>query len=586
MLAAAQQLTSGSGVQYLDWVVIVVYGLGMLAIGVYYSLKTKTTEDYLLGGRSMGSSMIGLSLFSTLFSTITYLAIPGEMINKGPVALCWMFGLPVVYIVVCMVLIPRIMALPVTSGYELLEIRLGRGIRLLGSGIFLATRMLWMALIIHVTSNTILVPVLQLPEGSGIWVALIIGVITVLYTFMGGLRAVVLTDVIQTFILFGAAVISVILVTIKMGGVGAWWPTTWAPTWDKQPLFSLDPHVRVTVIGSIIWMTVWWICTAGSDQMAIQRYLATRDAPAARRAFVWTLASNIFVTVVLASLGFALLGFFNSHPEFLKADGVYLKTDYTMEGQADKLFPYFIVRFLPAGLTGLVISGLLAAAMSSLASGINSACSVITADFIDPIIGRAATEKANVRRNKLISLLVGLLGISMSLLIAKVPGNILEVTTRTNHVFVAPLFGLFLMAMFVPWATPLGTAVGALAGCVVAVFFAYWDLITGLEPLSFQYISLISLVVNLLISIPVSLNSTKSGFAIAIVGGVGTVMSVLMIIGPRYNDFGPTVCWWSLAASVVLFLMGMGVMRARSVAKPLKMATLPTGSTQVRRPDF
>jgi len=496
--------TSG-GLFLLDWVVIVVYGLGMLAIGLYYSLHTKDTEDYLLGGRSMRSSSIGLSLFATLFSTITYLAIPGEMMNKGPVALCWMLGLPVVYVVVCTVLIPRIMALQVTSGYELLETRLGRGNRRLASGIFIVTRMVWMGLIIFVTSDTILVPILGLSPRSGFWIAMVIGIVTVVYTFMGGLRAVVLTDVIQSFILFGAAVAVVLLVSRDMGGIGAWWPTEWSPTWDKQPLFSWDPTVRVTVVGSFVWMTMWWICTAGSDQMAIQRYLATRDAPAARKAFVITLASNVFVSVVLGSLGFALLGFFKAHPEYLKADGVHLTTDYTIEQNADKLFPYYIVRFLPAGVTGLVVSGLLAAAMSSLASGINSVCSVITADFVDPMIGRAATERANVRRNKIISLFVGLMGIALSLLIGKVHGNILEVTTRTNHVFVAPLFGLFLMAMFIPFVTPLAAAIGTLAGCIVAIFFAYWDMITNGPQLSFQWISLIALVADFAVAIPLSL---------------------------------------------------------------------------------
>ena len=291
------------------------------------------------------------------------------------------------------------------------------------------------------------------------------------------------------------------LITIKLGGVSAWWPQGWSPTWDKQPLFSLDPHVRVTVIGSIIWMTVWWICTAGSDQMAIQRYLATRDAPAARKAFVITLVSNVLVTALLGSLGFALLGYFRSHPELLHAGG----KNYTIEKNADMLFQHYIVYCLKPGMTGLVISGLLAAAMSSLASGINSACSVITSDFIDPIFGRAATEKGNIRRNKLISLGVGLIGIAASLLVGRVTGNILEVTTRTNHVFVAPLFGLFLMAMFIPFSTPLGAVMGALASCIVAILIAYWDLITGLQPLSFQWISLVALIVHLGVGIPVSL---------------------------------------------------------------------------------
>lgn len=549
---------------WADWVVIVAYGLWMLGIGLYYSLRTKDTEDYLLGGRSMRSSSIGLSLFATLFSTITYLALPGEMINKGPVALCWMLGLPVVYVVVCRVLIPRIMALRVTSGYELLESRLGVGNRRLASGIFLVTRMLWMALIIYITSDKILVPILNLPEGQGFYISLVVGLVTVAYTFMGGLRAVVLTDVIQTFILFAAAITALALITFTMGGFSAWWPAEWSPTWDQQPVFSWDPKVRVTLIGSMVWMTVWWICTAGSDQMAIQRYLATRDAPAARKAFVWTLVSNIFVTLLLGSLGLALLGFFKAHPEYLKADGEFLKLDLTIQKDADKLFPYFICRFLPTGIVGLVISGLLAAAMSSLASGINSACSVISSDFIDPIFGRASTEKANVLRNKLISLVVGVVGIAASFLIEKVPGNILEVTTRTNHVFVAPLFGLFLMALFIPFATPIGAVVGTLASCVVAVFIAYWDLITGQPPLSFQWISLTALIVSIAVGIPASLSPRKTGFVIAVWGAGGTVLCTLLIAGPRYQDFGPAPCWCGWVGSVLLFLIGAGMFAAKT----------------------
>jgi len=280
-----------------------------------------------------------------------------------------------------------------------------------------------------------------------------------------------------------------------MGGVAAWWPTEWSPNWDEQPVFSLDPTCRVTLVGSIVFMTVWWICTAGSDQMAIQRYLATRDTQAARRAFLITGIANIVVTICLAALGFALLGFFQAHPP----EGLSIQDD------ADKLFPHYIVRFLPPGITGLVISGLLAAAMSSLSSGINSSCSVISVDFVDRFRTGDDSDADRVRRTKLIAVISGLVAVLLSSLMGRVTGNIMEVTVRTNHVFVAPLFGLFFMALFVRFATPFGTACGALAGCGVAVVIAYWDLITGRPPLSFQWISLISLAVNLAVAIPLSL---------------------------------------------------------------------------------
>jgi len=233
--------------------------------------------------------------------------------------------------------------------------------------------------------------------------------------------------------------------------------------------------------------------------MAIQRYLATRDAKAARRAFLVTGLANIIITLCLASLGF-----FQTHPELL-AQGM------TIDQDGDKLFPFFIVRFLRPGITGLVIAGLLAAAMSSLSSGINSASSVVSVDFVDRFRppDRVDSDAAQMRRARLIAVVSGLAAVLLSTVMGGVTGNIMEVTVRTNHIFVAPLFGLFFMALFVPFATTVGTIVGAVAGCAVAVVIAYWDLITGGATLSFQWISLISLTVNMAVAIPLSAATYK-----------------------------------------------------------------------------
>lgn len=492
----AQTQIAGGGLHPIDWAVIALYMLGMLSIGLYYALRTNDSDDYLLGGRQMKSSAVGLSLFATLLSTISYLAMPGEMINKGPVILFNLLALPIAYVVAGWFLIPHFMKLRMTSAYEILETRLGLKVRLLASTIFLSTRLLWMALIMYVTADKVLVPMLGWDPKWTPLVAAIIGLITVVYTSMGGLRAVVVTDVIQSFILLGGAILSIIMISHAMGGVQAWWPTEWSPSWDDQPLFSWDLHVRATVVGSIVYMTVWWICTAGSDQLAIQRYLATRDVKTARQVFMVTGIANVVVSFCLACLGFALLGFFQLHPEYLEA------AKLTMANDGDKIFPFYIIKFLPIGITGLVISGLLAAAMSSLSAGINSSCSVISADFFDRFVKKDVTEKARVRRTRIISVVSGLITVALSTTMGKVTGNIMEVTVRTNHIFVAPLFALFFMALFVPFAEPFGTAIGALAGCVIAIVIAYWDLFTGNEPLSFQWVSLISLIVNLGISIP------------------------------------------------------------------------------------
>jgi SSS family solute:Na+ symporter len=153
--------------------------------------------------------------------------------------------------------------------------------------------------------------------------------------------------------------------------------------------------------------------------------------------------------------------------------------------------------------------------MSSLSSGINSASSVIMTDFVERFAQRKRAEASRIRWSRYLAAASGLVAVLLSSLMGWVPGNILAVTAKTNHVFVAPLFGLFLMALFVPFATSLGTLCGALAGCVAAIAVAYWDVITGGlasagllaaggPEVSFQWISLTSLVANLLVAVPIS----------------------------------------------------------------------------------
>ena len=124
----------------MDWIVVAIYALGMLAIGFHFKRKTKTTDDYMLGGRKMKPWNIGLSLFATLFSAITYLAMPGEMVKHGPMMWSKIASLPFVYAIVGWFLIPHIMKLRVSSAYELLEVRLGVKIRTLASVFFLLMR--------------------------------------------------------------------------------------------------------------------------------------------------------------------------------------------------------------------------------------------------------------------------------------------------------------------------------------------------------------------------------------------------------------------------------------------------------------
>lgn len=463
----------------LDWIVIGLYAVGMLAVGWYYSRRTATTEDYLLGGRNMKPLNVGLSLFATLLSTISYLAYPGEMIRYGPMVLAMVVAYPFIVLVVGWWMIPFFMRLQVTSAYQILEIRLGLGVRMLGSVFFLSLRLLWMAVIIYATTDKILVPLLGLDSSATPWLCAILGLITVTYTSMGGLRAVVLTDVVQTVILLGGAVLTVILITVYLGGIQSWWPDQWAAHWPEPKAY--DPNERITFFGIIVATFTWWICTSGSDQMAIQRYLATKDVKAARNVLITTLGANTVVNILLTLVGLSLLAYFRLNPHLIP-DG------QTVLSDADRLFPQFIAVALPTGLSGLVVAGLLAAAMSSLSSGVNSSCSVITVDFIDRFRRSKENDLDHVRLAKYVSVVVGAAVVVLSAYVGVVQGNLLEIAYKVVNLITAPLFGLFFMAMFVRWAKGWATIVGAMCGLAVVVAISFWKELTGsTEGISFLW---------------------------------------------------------------------------------------------------
>ena len=476
----------------LDWLVVIVYGVGMLLVGWWYS-RVRNVEDYLLGGRAMNPLAVGISLYATLMSTLTYLAVPGEMIQHGPMILSGVLSYPFVYLVIGKHMIPFIMKLKVVSAYEILERRFGLSVRLAGSLIFLGLRVFWMSLIVHATADVILVPLMGLDPSATPWVCAVMAIVTIIYTSMGGLQAVVFIDVLQTSIMLAGAILSLAIITYRVGGMDAWWPHTWAAHWDEPSLF-FTPGSRVSVGMVILSSFIWYTCTAGSDQLAIQRYLATRDAPSARRMFGYSLLCDLFVSTLLAALGLALFAYFTLHPEML-ADGD------TITGNADRLLPQFIVRVLPAGIAGLVVAGILSAAMDSLSSGLNSASSVITEDWLDRFRRIQLPESGEIRQAKLVCWFLGLVVVILSLLAGFVSGNLLEMCYKFVNLLTTPLFILFFMAMFIPWATTFGTWAALLATLSVAIGVAYFEWFG----LSFLWIMPVSLVAGILVGCIASL---------------------------------------------------------------------------------
>lgn len=507
---SAESVVRGFG--FADWAVLFVYAVVLVGIGFYYSRRQSTSEEYFVAGRNLAPFLAGVSLYATMFSTLSYIGNPGETAQNGPVLLCLnLVSLPAIYLIVGYLIIPPIMRLQVTSAYELLETRLGRPIRLMGSGIFIVIRLLWMALMLYTTA-LVLVTVLSWDTRWLMPIMICTGVVTTVYTLYGGIKAVVITDVLQFFVLLLGAIITVVFVTMLMGGVGAWWPEKWADHWAPQPFFSLDPGVRVTMVGTFVGNIIWWVTTSGSDQMAIQRYLSTRDAAAARRAFLHNSIAGASVTVILGLVGLAVLGFFRANPSSLPAA-------LSLSKNGDALFPHFVSHILPVGLRGVLVAGMLAAAMSSVSSGISSIITVLSKDFMATFWPHSQRSDASrLKMAHILAAVVGMVIIAGSQLANIVPGNLIEVCGKTINLFICPMFGLFFLALFVPFATPFGALLGAIYSMAAAILVAYWDVITGGARISFQWISPIAFVTSIVFSCLFSLLPTR-GKSAAILAG-------------------------------------------------------------------
>ncbi len=476
----------------LDYTAVAAYLLTMLLVGRYYARRTETAEGYLLGNRTMKPVRVGLSLFVTLLSTISLIAIPGELIKHGPWLWLGLLAMPVTVFITCRWVVPRFMAFQpgkcegfmdrepsadgrfvkltpmyrmtrfpgqIRTAYELLEFRLGPRIRYVAGLLFILRRCLWMGLIVHVTSKLIVAPLVKMPSLA---VAVLLVGVTILYSACG-FRAVVAADVIQSAVLLAAVLLTLGIISYRCN----WIPTEWPSHW-RTLSWGYHPFERLTVFACFApTLLASWVV---SDQMEVQRFLCTKSVKDARRVLIIAQLLAVVATVLLVCVGLALMGYYGT-------------------ANADKLFPRFMAE-LPGGFKGLLLCGILAAAMSSLSSGINSCVGVWSNDLRrrrgETGLCRLWAYPKSTSNNRpvafrLTSIIVGAFVFALSLAIAYVPGNLMEIVARVVGVAVAPLGGLFFLAMFVRYAKPSGAYAGLVAGWCVYVWAAF------VAPISFVW---------------------------------------------------------------------------------------------------
>jgi Na+/proline symporter len=321
------------------------------------------------------------------------------------------------------------------------------------------------------------------------------GVVATVYTVAGGLRAVIWTDVVQVVLMLGGAIMTMIVVAVETGSTpGDWYAAVAAPNaTGSLKWFSWNPFERSTILTVALSMFTWHVCTHTANQMTVQRYFSAGTLQGARRSFVVGSLTGVLINLLLLGVGLALFYYYR---EVSAPEGVDPRTS-----DADKIFPRCAMHRLPAGLAGAWLAAMLAAAMSSIDSGINSAASVLTVEWHRRRPQNAEEARGGgIRGAKLLTLVLGLSITAAAFGLDRLTAgrNIIEMMVRSFNCFTGPLGGMFFLGMFARRVGNRAATVAALAGLAASISLAYGDKLYGLAKApSFTFVQPVSLVVTI-----------------------------------------------------------------------------------------
>ncbi|MAV36890.1 MAG: hypothetical protein CMJ59_15695 [Planctomycetaceae bacterium] len=476
------------GLTGLDFVVITIYLVATMSMGFWIARGQHSTEDFFVGGRQLPAWAVGISILASLLSTITYLGMPGEMFRTGVGFLTRQLGVPLVLVVVWFLWIPFFMRLNLTSAYEYLERRFNYPVRVLGAILCLLLLLGWMSVVVLTASRAMAeITYLNLPWFFGVntpdfrdadlhAIILAIGLFSVIYTTLGGIRAVIWTDVIQFFILIGGALFTIGFVAVDTGsGLSEWMEAQRAyPHRESVEWFSWDIGNRSTVFFISVGMFFWFCCTHGSNQVALQRYFTVKDVRAARKSYLVSALSSFGLSIILAGVGLSLL-YFIQHHELPAAAGVESAEQAIRYDAQDKVFPQFIRFYLPAGLRGLVVAALFAAAMSTIDSGADSISTIATVDFFRRRRSSEVSAQAELRLARTLTASMGLIIVTLTIVLYHVSKgtDIISLCQKGFNCFLGPLGALFVLGMWSKRATARSVFPAVLAGELFGVCASY-----------------------------------------------------------------------------------------------------------------
>lgn len=443
----------------LDYIIIVVYMAGTLGLGFWCMKDSRDADSFMVARGKIGGWIVGLSIFGTYVSSISFLALPGKAVVGNWNFFVFSLSLPFAAWIGASLFVPFYRQLGQVSAYEHMESRFGSWARIYMSVCFMLLQVARVGSVMYL----IALVMNQLLDWDMVTIIVIIGGLTTLYTCIGGLEGVVLTDALQSLVLIFGALLCVIWLPFAMPEG----PSQMLDIAVQQNKFSLGSWSPLDWSDSTVWVVMLYALATNLQNVAInqsytQRYLsATTEAEAKKSVWFGSLL-YLPVSAGFFFIGTALFCYYTAQPDLLPED---LMAEWK-NGEGDKLFPYFIMSTLPTGVRGIMIAAILAAAMSTISSSLNSSAALTLSDIFQRLIHPNPTEKQSMLILYGSTLIWGAAGTGLAIAMIDVK-SAMDAWWAMSGVISGGMLGLFLLGFFSKRAGSRSAIVGVVVGVVI-----------------------------------------------------------------------------------------------------------------------
>ena len=473
------------GFSALDYAVLALYLVGITVFGVLFRKSQKTVKDYFVGAKNINWVVISLSIVATETSTLTLIGVPAIAYANfahpeqggNYTYLQVVIGYVIARFIISFLFIPAYFKGDLMTAYKLLENRFGVSVKNFAASLFLIMRALAEGVRIYAAS-IVLTAVLgtSLPNFPNLtlWSIVIVGVLTLVYTFEGGIAAVIWTDLIQLIIYIGGSLVAAyMLLSLVPGG----WNEIYAQgvAAGKFQLFSFDFSLNLpfTFWAGLLGGTFLTMASHGTDQLLVQRLLTCKNENDSKKALILSGFVVMFQFVLFLTIGVMLYAYYKFFP---------LSTAITSN---DEIFPKFIVERLPHGISGLVIAAIFAAAMSNLSGSLNSLASTTVLDFYKPLINPNASDESLLKLSRWLTAAWGVILILIAIM-ARGWGSVFTVGLTIASLVYGTMLGAFLLGVVTKRANSTGVVVGMISSIAAMTCIKFytdlawtWYVLTG-----------------------------------------------------------------------------------------------------------